>query len=215
MEAGTRSTFRELLAAKHVLTSLTKHLAHESVLRYSDNWNVSRILEVRSAKDHLQEIALEIFALRVKQDVMIIPCWVPREDIEFADALSKFRDTDNLSIDDESFHFIQQRFGKLRIDRFADENNTKLTCFDARFHCPGAETINTFTGKWAKDFNWWCPPIALIAATLKHAEKCRPRGHPVVEYSTPMWCKSWCWTHIFHAKACQTQFSTVSLSSEH
>ena len=119
MEAGTRSTFRELLAAKHVLTSLTKHLAHESVLRYSDNWNVSRILEVRSAKDHLQEIALEIFALQLKHDVKIIPCWVPREDNDFADASFKFRDTDDRSIDDETFQFIWQRFRNLHINRFA------------------------------------------------------------------------------------------------
>ena len=52
-EAGTSSTYRELLAVKQVLISLVNELKHESVLWYSDNWNVARILEVGSAKEHI------------------------------------------------------------------------------------------------------------------------------------------------------------------
>ena len=77
-EIGTSSTCRELLAVKHVINSLAKQLQHESVLWYSDNWNVSKILEVGSPKEHLQDLALQIFDLRIKLDLIIIPCWVPR-----------------------------------------------------------------------------------------------------------------------------------------
>ena len=126
-----------------------------------------------SPKEHLQDLALQIFDLRIKLDLMIIPCWVRREEYEFADASSKCRDTDNWSIDAESILYIQQRFG-MSIDRFPDDKNTKLPRFDARFHCPGAETVNTFTANWANEFNWWSPlpPILLIGDTLKHAGKC-------------------------------------------
>ena len=188
-EVGTSSTFRELLAVKHVLTSLTDKLAHESVLWYSDNWNVSRILEVGSSKDHLQSLALEIFAARVRNDIKLIPCWLPREENEFADALSKFKDTDDWGLDHESFDFIQKKFGRLDIDRFADSNNAKLLRFDARFHCPGCETVNTFTANWSKDFNWWCPPISLIADTLKHARMCHASGVLLV----PEWPSAYFW----------------------
>ena len=68
------------------------------------------------------------------------------------------------------------KFGQLDIDRFADPNNTKLPRFDARLHCPGAETVNTFMANWSKDFNWWRPPIILIADTLKNAKKCGASG---------------------------------------
>jgi hypothetical protein len=49
------------VAVKQVLLSLIDHLRHESVLWHSDNWNVARILAVGSTKEHLQELALDIF----------------------------------------------------------------------------------------------------------------------------------------------------------
>ena len=84
---------------------------------------------------------------------------MPREENHFADALSKFRDTDDWSIDGKTFLYIQRRFRKLSVDRFADEKkNAKLSRFDARFRCPEAETVNTFMADGANDFNWWSPP---------------------------------------------------------
>ena len=103
------------------------------------------------------KLALQIFDLRIKLDLMIIPCWVRREEYEFADASSKCRDTDDWSIDGESILYIQQRFG-MSIDRFPDKKNAKLPRFDARFNCPGAEMVNTFTANWANEFNLGCPP---------------------------------------------------------
>ena len=188
-EAETSSTFRELLAVKHVLTSLSDQLAHESVLWYSDNWNVARILEVGSPKDHIQDLALEIFAFRVTNDTKVIPCWLPREENELADAISKFRDTDDWGIDGETFFYIQEKFGCLDVDRFAHTSNAKLPRFDARFHCPGCETVNTFTASWSHDFNWWCPPISLIADTLKHAKLCRASGVLCI----PEWPSAYFW----------------------
>ena len=114
-EAETSSTYRELLAVKHVLNSLSSQLAHESILWYTDNWNVSRILEVGSSKDHIQDLALQIFAIRLKLDIKIIPCWLPRKENELADAISKFHDTDDWGIDQESFAYIQSKFGELQI----------------------------------------------------------------------------------------------------
>ena len=188
-EIGTSSTNRELLAVRNVLVSLADKLRHESVVWYSDNWNVARILEVGSSKDHLQDLALDIFALRLKHDIKIIPCWIPREENELADAISKFNDTDDWGVDHETFAFIQDRFGRLDIDRFADANNAKLNRFDARFRCPGCGTVDTFTADWSLDFNWLCPPISLIADTLKHAGLCHASGVLLV----PEWPSSYFW----------------------
>ena len=59
--------------------------------------------------------AAEIFALQINMDVRILPCWIPREENETADALSKFRDTDDWGIDMESFGYtlINLMQGKL------------------------------------------------------------------------------------------------------
>ena len=69
-----------------------------------------------------------------------------------ADALSKFRDTDDWSIDDETFKYIRTSFGKFDIDRFASLTNRKTKRFDARFYCTEAESINAFTIDWGRDF---------------------------------------------------------------
>ena len=52
MEREGSSTYRELLAVKYVLDSLTTYLKHQVVLWHSDNINVARILEVGSSKSH-------------------------------------------------------------------------------------------------------------------------------------------------------------------
>ena len=185
----TSSTYRELLAVREVLLSLVDYLRHESVLWHSDNWNVAKILQVGSSKRHLQELALQIFAIRVRNDINIVPCWVPREENGEADAISKYRDSDDWGIDYESFGYIQTRFGHLDIDRFADSKNNKLPRFDSRYHCPGCETVNTFTANWSGDFNWLCPPICLIGDTLKHARLCKARGVLLV----PEWPSAYYW----------------------
>ena len=200
-EKATSSTHRELLAVEQVLVSLIKHLRHECVLWYTDNWNVSRILQVGSSKNDLQELALKIFALCVRNDIRILPCWIPREENQTADELSKHRDTDDWGIDNETFQYIQSRFGRFDIDRFADSRNTKVPRFDSRYHCVGCETINTFTASWSDTFNWLCPPIALIAATLKHAKLCQGKGVLMI----PEWPSAYFWplltengTHFQH-----------------
>ena len=48
----------------------------------------------------------------------------PRDENQLADSISRFCDTDNWSVDDETFQYIQTKFGRYTIDRFSDEKNT-------------------------------------------------------------------------------------------
>ena len=52
-EKGSSSTYRELLAVKYILQSVGSYLRNERVQWYSDNYNVSRIIEVGSKRSHL------------------------------------------------------------------------------------------------------------------------------------------------------------------
>ena len=110
---------------------LSDQLKYKSVLWYSDNWNVARILDVGSPKDHLQELSLEIFAISIKHANKIITFRIPTGENELVDAISKFKDTDEWGIDGKTLNFIQKKFAPLDIDCFADPNNTKLAHFDA------------------------------------------------------------------------------------
>ena len=68
-EKSTSSTYRELLAVKYVLQSFGNSLRHEGVQWYSDNVNVSRIIEAGSSKVYLQKIAIDIFELCLNFDI--------------------------------------------------------------------------------------------------------------------------------------------------
>ena len=188
-ERSQSSTYRELLAVKYVLQSFEQDLKHETILWHSDNMNTAKIINVGSSKNHIQKIALDIYQQCVASDIRIISKWIPREENTLAASISKHNDTDDWSIDNETFTYIQERFGRFDIDRFASATNNKTRRFDARFHCPHAETINTFTADWGKDFNWLCPPTALVGTTLKHAKACRATGVLFV----PEWTSAYYW----------------------
>ena len=162
---------------------------HESIQWYSDNVNVSRIIQVGSRKPDLHCLALDIFDLCIQFNLHIQPSWIPREENEFADMISKFVDTDSWTIDLETFSFIESKFGKFTVDRFSDDLNKKCSRFNSRFFCPGTESVNCFTCDWSNDFNWLCPPISLIGATLKHMRLCRAKGVLLV----PNWPSSYFW----------------------
>ena len=188
-EEGESSTYRELAAVKYVLQGFKYVLAHQRILWHSDNINATKIINVGSSKNHLQSLALEIHKLCLQSDIQIVSKWIPREQNTLADEISKYYDTDDWGVDNETFAFIQEKFGKFDIDRFASSSNNRTSRYDARFHCPNAETINTFTANWRHDFNWLCPPITLIAETLKHAKLCNARGVLFV----PEWPSAYFW----------------------
>ena len=76
---------------------------------------------------------------------MWIPQWIPREQNEIADYYSRIKDTDNWSIDNDSFRFINNLYGPFTVDRFVNNLNRKLRCFNSRYYCPGTSHVNAFT----------------------------------------------------------------------
>ena len=188
-EKLTSSTYRELLAVKFVLQSVGVHLKNETVQWFSDNINVSRIIEVGSRRPHLHKLAIEIFDICMCFNIKLQPSWIPREQNETADFLSKIKDTDSWGVDNETFDFIQRNFEKFTVDRFSDDLNKKLSNFNSKYHCPNTSGVNAFTYNWSGHFNWLCPPISMIGDAIKHLKLCHARGVLFV----PMWPSSYFW----------------------
>ena len=188
-EVSGSSTYRELIAVKHVLLAFRHLLKHDKILWHSDNANVSRIINVGSTKEDLQNAAVDIFKICMESDIEIVSKWIPREENQLADSISKYKDTDDWGIDSETFHFIQAQYGEFSIDRFANASNAKLPRFNTKFYCPGSENVNAFTCNWANEFNWLCPPVSLIGHVLKHAKICAAKGVLLV----PEWKSSYFW----------------------
>ena len=192
-EKQTSSTHGELLAVKYVLDSFGGMLRNQSVQVNIDNSSACRILSVGSAKPYLQNIAIDVFSFCSKFNIKLIPQWIPREQIELADYCSRIKDTDNWSIDNDSFRLINNLYGPFTVDRFANNLNRKLKCFNSKYHCPGTSHVNAFTDDWSNDLNWLCPPISSIGSVIRHLKLCKAKGTLLV----PVWPSSYFWPLIF------------------
>ena len=193
-EKRSSSTNRELLAIKCCLQSFANHIQHEAVEIRTDNQNAVRIIQKGSKKKHLHSLAIQIFEICTQYDILLKPTWIPREMNKYADYLSKLTDTDDWSIDNETFSFLCQELGQPSFDRFADNLNRKTALFNSRFYCPNSSGVDAFAQNWSRaSHNWLCPPIKLIPATLRHARMCRAIGTFII----PHWPSSHFWT-LFH-----------------
>ena len=77
-----------------------------------------------------------------------MPTWIPREKNKLADYFSKINDTDDFSIDYKTLYVILRTLGTCTIDRFANNNNTKLKRFNSKFYFPNTEAVNAFACNW-------------------------------------------------------------------
>ena len=197
-QIGTSSTNRELLAIRNCLQSFAHLIRHEAIEIRTDSQNAARIVQKGSRLTHLQDIAVEIFQICTQHDILLHPIWIPREQNQYADHLSKLTDTDDWSIDGETFSYLCQEFGQPEFDRFADDNNHKVPRFNSRFHCPNTSGVNAFTQDWSDvELNWLCPPVKFICSTLHHARLCKAKGILLV----PQWPSSHFWTLIHNGRA--------------
>ena len=187
------STFRELLAVKYSLQSLSASFANESIRVYVDIFSASRILTVVSAKIHLQALALKMFQICLNNNIRLLPTWVPRELNYVADYYSKLRDTDDWSIDNRSFENFNKRYGPFTIDRFAENLNTKLPNFNSKFYCPQTSAVDAFTEDWSEENNWICPHVSLIGSVFRHMQLCKAHGTILL----PVWQSAYFWPFLY------------------
>ena len=159
-ERSESSTFRELPAVFLSLQALIDSLSARTVVWYTDNQNVARIVNVGSKVPALQRMALDIHRLCLLASVSIDMQWIPRDLNIIADDIGKFVDLDDYSINDGVFHCLDELWGPHTCDRFACHCNAKLPKSNTRFYQPGTSGVNAFAQDWSpNDNNWFCPPF--------------------------------------------------------
>ena len=144
-------------------------------------------------KNHLQNLAAEIFNFCARFSIKLIPQWIPRKQNYLTDFYSRMNDTDNWSIDNESFNIISNKYGPFSVDRFANNLNKKVNKFNSKYFCPGTSHVNTFTDDRSRDHNWLCPPISWIGSVLRYLILCKARGALLI----PIWPSSYYWPVIY------------------
>ncbi|XP_072166403.1 uncharacterized protein [Diadema setosum] len=187
------SSWREIEALSRALKSFGSCLEGQSVRWFTDNRNVTRIVQKGSRSRQLQSIALEIHETCEKFGLTIIPVWIPREQNTRADNLSKIIDSDDWYISPNVFGYLDRRWGPHTVDRFACDYNSQCRRFNSRWGCPNSEGVDAFKQAWSDDVNWWVPPPRLAARVIDKAVQDCANGTLVV----PQWKSAPFWPKIF------------------
>ena len=77
--------------------------------------------------------------------------WLPREQNELADSISKITDYDDWSITPQCFEYLNSIWGIHTCDLFASYVNHKINKFYARYWMPGCVGVDAFAFAWQKD----------------------------------------------------------------
>ena len=139
------STWRELEAIRFSLLSSIKQFENKCIVWYTDNFATQQIIECGSNKTHIHSLALNIFNLTFNHNIHLEVFWVGREYNKEADKISKTIDFDDWYTTQRLINILEQRWGKISIDRFASDINRKSKIFNSRYLCPETEDINAFS----------------------------------------------------------------------
>ena len=188
-ESDQSSTWRELEAVLYALKSFAPMIRGRTVHWETDNQAVPSISQKGSKKEHLQELAIQIYYLCRTNRITLHLNWIPREENVVADEMSKFIDYDDWRTSDAFFHYLNQTWGPFTIDRFANQKNAKTVRYNALFWNPQCEAVDAFTQDWSNEVNWVVPPVFLVSKALRHAKACRASGTLVAPCweSAPFW----------------------------
>ena len=183
------STWRELSAILYALESFKEQLFRQNVIVHTDNMAASIIIKSGSRKKELQDLAIEIFNLCTRCNIHLTVTWIPRENNQFADLVSKHIDKDDWETSKTLFDFLSLRWGPFTVDRFADNDNKKVNSFNSKFFCPETKAVDAFSQTWTHDNNYLVPPVSEIIRVIKKIQMDRARGVLVV----PLWKSSDFW----------------------
>ena len=82
--------------------------------------------------------------------------------------ISKTIDFDDWYKTQRLINILEQRWGKISIDRFASDTNRKSKRFNSRYLFPETDSINAFSFDWSNEVNLPVPPTYLIPRAIKH-----------------------------------------------
>lgn len=149
-------------------------LGAQTVVWFTDNQNVARIVSIGSKVPALQQIALDIHRLCLISAISVDMQWTPRDLNVLADDISKLVDRDDYTINDSVFFAMDTRI------------------FNTRYYQPGSSGVNAFAQDWSSDNNWLCPPICLTCSVVNHLQVCNAAGTLVV----PLWKSAHFWPRL-------------------
>ena len=137
----------------NMLLAIGKRLCNNHIQWYTDNQNIIRILDRDSRKQDLHSLVEAVIESSNRFDIQVSSIWVPREENQMADYLSKLSDGKDWGIHPNIFNMIESMWRPITVDRFATCYNTKCVRFNSRFWNPYCEGDDTYMISWAGENN--------------------------------------------------------------
>jgi len=133
----------------------------------------------------LRSVTLQLFETALRLGTDLLPAiHIPRALNARADLGSREFETEDYALCELHFVKLSKRFGPFRVDRFADDFNTKLAVFNSRWLCPGAAAVDAFSQTWgAREYLF--PPLSRLADVVDKVLRDRSSGMLVAPRHLP------------------------------
>ena len=158
--------------------------------------------------------ALDIYHICVNNGISIKMEWIPHNQNEQADYLSRFYDPHDWGLSLVSYRTIDEVWGPHTLDRFANFLKSKLPRFNSRYQNPSSEEIDCFVLNWQGENNYVCPAISLTPRVILHMKNCRVVGTLIV----PLWLSAPFWPMLsvdgIHFKDFVISFMVIPTTKE-
>jgi hypothetical protein len=171
---GTSSTLRELWGVLQCLRAFIKSgeiTEGDKVSIGTDSqcafYGVDRACS-RTPANHA--LIKQIFEAAHDAGVEISVFWLPREENDAADAISKATDSRGYTLKNSALRRIAADHGHPQVDGFASAENAVCQAYVSRWLDADAESADTFRADWADGRRWHLfPPAGAIARCVRKA----------------------------------------------
>ena len=179
---------RELVVIESTLENCVKPNqsdSHKLIYWLTDSKCLVAWLERGSKIKSISDRIVVLFRKLHQMKLRLVPIWIPRSDyiITLADAVSKFKDTDDWGLSEKSFKILQDLSPtKFTLDTFANCTNKKCPKFYSKVPSPGSSGVNCFMYDWGNEYVYCCPPVKLVPDVIRHISTVPCMGVLVVPY---------------------------------
>jgi len=176
-ERAMSSGLRELLAIYKMMLHAQKVnlLQEKSIIWLTDSTNVVSFWNKGSSVKAVQSVVFDLVKLvkNMRCDLQILHLRRSDPRIVEVDQLSKEKDSDNWSLDYQSFTSLMAS-KPCEVDLFADASNARLAKYVSRFYDEKALATDGFTISWDIGTLWICPPVGEVAKIIRkiQGERC-------------------------------------------
>lgn len=162
---------RECYAVYYGLSTFKTQYANQVVDVVCDNTAVVHSLRNFSARSQqLMKVLGLIFWLCHRHNITVVPRWIGSAS-NVVDALSRLNADDEWRVASWLFDWVQMKFGRHDIDRFASDATTMLPRYNSVFWDPKTEGVDALAQDWSHDNNYANPPFSLINQVVKKLGK--------------------------------------------